>query len=100
MHKCASYQSSSNQGIPVSNNKIVTNIIMYKNFVKIRLVMMMAFWLKLEELLLPLKLTSNPQCPMFKYLTAIPLWELRSASRELAISSTILAEVFKLLVLN
>mgnify|MGYP006864109216 CR=1 FL=1 len=62
--------------------------------------MTMVFWLKLVELLHQLNLTSNPLCLMFKHPTATNLWEQRSASRELGISSTILAEVSKLLVLN
>ena len=62
--------------------------------------MTMVFWLKLVELLPQLNLTSNPLCLMYKHPTATNLWEQRSASRELGISSTILAEVSKLLVLN
>merc|ERR1712166_1079793 len=69
-------------------------------FSKLGLVMMMVFWLKLVELRPQLNLTSNPLCLMFKHPTATNLWEPRSASRELGISSTILAEVSKLLVLN
>ena len=62
--------------------------------------MMMVFWLKLEELMLPLKPISNQLCPMFKYLTAIPLWELRFIFRGLVISSTSLREGSKPVVLN